>query len=183
MDASWVAAIASVASALVVGVAAVAALVQIHHIRNANDIATYLRLVERLDSPKSRAAFNAMHPLVELLNSDADLRSRLTRAEPIPEFEEVVQLVRFLDNLTMLILVGGVSERLVITEYADDIVWMWEGLAEVIYLRRQALGVRFGAALEHLAMRAKAYVERGDIDRFYARLLRDPRMTDFTAVR
>jgi hypothetical protein len=181
VDASWVAAIASVASALVVGVAAIAALLQIRHIRNANDITTYLRLVERLDSPKSRAAFDSIPPLVEQLGRDASLRSRLARTEPIPEVAEVVELVRFLNNLTMLILIGGVSERLILAEYADDIVLLWNSLAEVIYLRRPALGVRFGAALEHLAMRAKTHLERGDIDRFYGRLLRDPRMSGFTA--
>jgi hypothetical protein len=40
---------------------------------------------------------------------------------------------------------------------------------------RAALGVRFGAAFEHLAMRSKGYLVSGMVDRFYSRLLRDPR--------
>jgi hypothetical protein len=181
LDASWVAAIASVASALVVGVAAIAALVQIRHIRNANDITTYLRLVERLDSSESRAAFAVTEGLAERLENDADLRRRLASAEPALEFDEVVALVRFLDNLTMLILVGGVSERLVLAEYADEIMRLWNSTAELIYLRRRSLGVRFGSALEHLAMRAEAFVSGGEMDRFYKRLQRDPRMADRAA--
>jgi hypothetical protein len=65
MDANWVAAIASAASAFVVAVAAIAALVQIRHARNANDITIYLRLLDRLDSPKTTAAFAAIERISE----------------------------------------------------------------------------------------------------------------------
>ncbi len=178
MDASWVAAIASAASALVVGIAAIAALLQIRHMSNANDLAIYLRLVERLDSPKSRAAFAAMIPLTERLKTDAALRSRLEEPAAVPEFDEIESLVRFLDTLTMLILAGRVREELILAEYADDIVRTWNLLAEPIALRRRGAGARLGAAFEHLAMRAKAYVASGAMDRFYGRLLRDPRTSE-----
>lgn len=174
MDPSWVAAIASVASALIVGIAAIAALLQIRHIRNANDIAIYLRLVERLDSPPSRAAFAAILPFAERLKTDAALRSQLQEPPPVPEFVELEALVRFLDNLTMLILVGRLKEELILPEYADDIVRLWDLLAEAIRLRRRGAGDRLGAAFEHLAMRAKAYLGSGEMKRFYGRLLRDP---------
>src|SRR5579864_8698906 len=73
MDASWVAAIAAVASVVIVAVAAIAALLQIRHIRNANEITVYLRLVERLDSPQSRAAFEALGQLLAGLENDPRL--------------------------------------------------------------------------------------------------------------
>jgi hypothetical protein len=69
------------------------------------------------------------------------------------------------------------AERLTFAEYADDIVRLWDNVGEPIYLRRSALGVHFGAAFEHLAMRSKAYLASGTIDRFYGRLLRDPRLS------
>jgi hypothetical protein len=175
MDASWVAAIAAVVSVAIVGIAAIAAVLQIRHIRSANDITVYLRLVERLDSQQSHAAFNSMRPLLTRLEGDPALRARLASAEPVPEFEEIVQLVRFLDNLTMLILAGRTAEQLTFAEYADDIVRLWDNVGEVIYLRRAALGVHFGAAFEHLAMRSKRYLASGTVDRFYRGLLRDPR--------
>ncbi len=175
MDASWVAAIASGASALVVGVAALAALLQIRHMSNANDIAIYLRLVERLDSPKSRGAFAALAPFAEQLKTDAALRSRMERPAPVPEFDEIESLVRFLDTLTMLILAGRVKEELILAEYADDIASLWNLLAEPLMLRRQGEGERLGAAFEHLAMRARGYVASGAMGRFYSRLLRDSR--------
>lgn len=50
MDAGWIAAIGSLASAVIVAVAAVAAFRQITHFRNANDIVVYLRLIDKMDS-------------------------------------------------------------------------------------------------------------------------------------
>jgi hypothetical protein len=175
VDASWVAAIASVASALVVGIAAIAAVRQIRHIRNANEITVYLRLIERLESPRGMAAFSALGPFLERLAVDPSLRERLGQPAPLPELEEIVALVRFLDNLTMLILTRGVTERLILNEYADDIARLWDNVGELVYLRRRFLGRRFGAAFEHLAMRSRGYLISGEMDRFYARLLRDPR--------
>jgi len=178
MDPSWVAAIASVVSLLIVGIATIAAVVQIRHIRNANDITIYLRLVERLDSAESRAAFAALLPFTERLKTDAELRSRLEQPQVVPEFDHIEALVRFLDTLTMLILAGRVKEELTLAEYADDIVRVWDQLAEAIRLRRRGAGQHFGAAFEHLAMRAKSYLESGEMNRFYDRLLRDPRLRE-----
>jgi hypothetical protein len=117
------------------------------------------------------------------LDKDARLSQRLSEAGPVPEFEEIASLVRFLDDLTMLVLAGGVTERLILVKYTDDIVRLWDSLAEVIYLRRRVAGKHFGRALEHLAMRAAAYRESGDLDRFYQRLGRDPGMADCRAHR
>lgn len=109
MDASWVAAIASVASAFVVGVAAIAALLQIRHVRNANDIAIYLHLVDRLDSIRATEAFGSIEKFTAQLKTDTALRHRLAEPYSVPEFNEIETLLRFLDNLTMLILAGSVT--------------------------------------------------------------------------
>jgi hypothetical protein len=179
MDAGWVAAIASVASAFIVGVAAIAALRQIRHIRNANDIATYLHLIDRLEGASATEAFRNYLGFAQQVRTDEGLRYRLTQRRPVDEFQEIEALLRFLDNLTMLILVGSVTERLILTQYADEIELLWDALAEAVYLRR--LGTpHFASSWEHLAMRAKAYLTSGEIDRFYARLLRDPRMATMT---
>jgi hypothetical protein len=181
MDASWVAAIASVASAFIVAVAAIAAVLQIRQIRNANEITIYLHLVDRLDSAQARIAFGVIEKFAVQLRTDNALRYRLSQSPPVPEFAEIESLLRFLDNLTMLILAGSMTERLVIAQYADEIVRLWDSLAEAVYLRRYGAGPHFILAFEHLAMRAKAYLEAGEIDKFYGHLRQDPRMRDVAA--
>lgn len=179
MDPSWVAAIASVASAFIVAVAAIAALRQIRHVRNANDIATYLHLVDRLETANAAAAFRSYEDFARQVQTDQSLRYRLAQPRDVPEFHEIETLLRFMDSLTMLILVRSVTERLILEKYADDISRLWDYLAEAVYLRRFG-SPHFGAVFEHLAMRAKAYLAAGEIDRFYGRLERDSRMAGIT---
>jgi hypothetical protein len=180
MDASWVAAIASVASALIVGVAAIAAVLQIRHIRNANDTTIYLKLVDGLESAQSRAAFEALAKFAAQFRTDVALRDRLAQPNRVPEFDDLETLLRTLDEMTMLILTGSVREELILAKYADEIVQTWDPLAEAVYIRR-AVRPHFASLFEHLAMRAKAYLEAGEIDRFYGGLQRDPRMRSIAA--
>ena len=175
MDAGWVAAIASVASAFVVGVAAIAALLQIRHIRNANEITIYLHLADRLESANAHEAFGSYMEFAALLASDRTLRDRMAQPPPVPEFQQIETLLRFLDTLTMLMLTGSMTERLIVMKFGDEIVRLWDTLAEAVYLRRNGVP-HFASNWEHLAMRAKANLESGEIDRFYGALLRDPRM-------
>ena len=180
MNANWLAAIASLISALVVAITAIAAFVQIRHLRTTNDITVYLRLVDRLDSPAAQIAFESIDAFRERTANDPSFRLALTqRASPSEEFQEIGYLLRFFEHLSTLGITGGVSEKLVLAEYADNIADIWERLAETVYLRRLASGPHTGAAFEHLAMRAKSYLENGEMDRLYGRLRRDPRMADF----
>ena len=176
MDASWVAAIASVASAFVVGIAALAAVLQIRHIRNANEITIYLHLIDRLESASASEAFQSYEVFAARLRTDRALGERLAQAQPVHEFFQIEALLRFLDGLSILIITGSITERLILMKYADEIVRLWDALAGAVYLRRRGIP-HFASNWEHLAMRAKAALANGDVDRFYERLQRDPRMT------
>ena len=180
MDSGWVAAIASVASAVVVAITAVAAFAQIRHVRNANDITVYLRLVDRLDSAEAQAAFASIDPFLERVENEPELRARLAAPGPVGEFNEIASLVSFLEHLSTLILLGGMSERLILAEYADNIEHTWDRLAETIYMRRRAINRPYIAvAFENLAMRSKAFLAEGEMERLYSKLQRDPRMANF----
>ncbi|MBV8637860.1 MAG: hypothetical protein JO322_07215 [Candidatus Eremiobacteraeota bacterium] len=180
MDASWVAAIASVASAFVVGVAAIAALLQIRHIRNANEITIYLHLVDRLESANANIVFSSFEDFASKLQTGQSLRYRMTQPQPVPEFQEIETLLRFFDNLTMLVLTSTITERLILRKYGNEIERLWDTLAEAVYLRRYGIP-HFASAYEHLAMRAKDAIVSGEIDRFYGRLKQDRGMAGITA--
>lgn len=177
INADWVAAIASVASAIVVAATAAAAFLQIRHVRNANEITVFLRLVDRLDSLEAEAAFAGIDEFVTRVRTDPALRLALTRDRRVADFRAIGTLLQFLEHLSTLVVMGHVTESLILAEYADSIDDLWDRLAEVVYLRRKARGPHVGAAFEHIAMRAKRYVAEGNLDRFYGHLEKDRRMT------
>jgi len=179
LDANWVAAIASVASAFVVAITAAAAFVQVRHARNSNEITVFLRLVDRLDSLESEAAFAGLDAFVARVNTDAAFRARLIEHDPVEEFRPIASVLQFVEHLSTLVVTGRITEQLVLAEYADNIDELWDALRETIYLRRIAHGPYVGVAFEHLAMRAKRFISSGGMDRLYGRLQKDRRMMEF----
>jgi len=105
------------------------------------------------------------------LESDAEYRKNLEDPTFQPEeFLSVGELLRFLEHISVLVTKGGVAEGLILAEYADTFVAIWETLRPVIMRRRIAFGRHTGRAFEHLAMRSKRYIDSGQMDRDYAAL-------------
>jgi hypothetical protein len=174
LDSGWIAAISSATSALVVVATAFVSIRQLKHYRNANDIVVYLRLIEEMDSPENVAARDQLREWNERL-ADPELRDRLTKRGLLGEQSGFVSLVRFLEHFAVLVERGSIAEELVLAEYADTFVEIWDQIRETIFLRRQVYGPFMAAAFEHLAMRSRKYLEGGRMKREYARLLHDER--------
>ena len=176
MDSGWVAAVATILSTIVIALTAIAAFRQLTHGRNANDIVVYLRLTDHLDSAEMREARAAVRVLGARVRDDAEYRARL--ADPyddVDDFRAVGALLRFLEHISVLVTKGGVAENIILAEYADTFVDIWDNLREAIVLRRKVLGPETGRAFEHLAMRAKRYIDSGEMAREYDALERDTR--------
>ena len=176
MDSGWAAAIAAVITALIVAGTAVAAFRQLRHGRNANDIVVYLRLVDFMDSPATVAVRQSLQAVADKVATDPAYRERLADPAFQPEeFRSVGETLRFLEHISVLVTKGGVAESLVLAEYADVFVTMWELMRVAIERRRIAIGPYTGRAFEHLAMRAKQYIDSGGMERDYAALEKDTR--------
>ncbi len=176
IDSGWVAALATLVSALIIMLTAVIAVRQLRHNRNANDIVVYLRIIDTFDSPEMEAGRASIATIGRLMAEDPTYLERL--ADPAfspPEFYALGRLLRFLEHISVLITKGGVAEGLVLAEYADNFAAMWETLRPAIHRRRIAFGPHTGRAFEHLALRAKRYIDSGEMDREYDALERDPR--------
>jgi hypothetical protein len=175
-DSGWVAAMAAIVTTLIIAGTAVAAFLQLRHGRNANDIVVYLRLIDFMDSTVATNARLSLKTIAEKIATDPEYRENLKDPAVFPEeFRSVGELLRFLEHICVLITKGGVAESLVLAEYADTFVAMWELMRPAIELRREAFGPYTGRAFEHLAMRAKRYIDSGAWDTEYAALERDTR--------
>jgi hypothetical protein len=176
MDSGWAAALAALVTALIVAGTAVAAFRQLRHGRNANDIVVYLRLIDYMDAPETVAARVSLRSIALKVATDPDYRERLSDADFTPEeFRSVGELLRFLEHISVLVTKGGVAEALILAEYADIFVATWELMRPAIVQRRVAFGPYTGRAFEHLAMRAKVYIDSGRMERDYNALARDTR--------
>jgi hypothetical protein len=180
-DSGWAAALAAIITALIVGGTAIAAFRQLRHGRNANDIVVYLRLIDFMDAPGTVRTRQSLRAIAERVDRDPAYVAALMDPGSFPEeFTSVGEMLRFLEHICVLVTKGGVAENLVLAEYADTLVEMWDLCRPAITLRRHALGPYLGRAFEHLAMRAKHYIDSGGMDRDYNALERDPRPLSIT---
>jgi hypothetical protein len=139
MDSGWAAAAAAILTALIVAGTAVAAFRQLRHNRNANDIVVYLRLIDFMDSPETVATRQGLRAVAERFATDPAYRERLRDPGFFPEeFRSVGEMLRFLEHICVLVTKGGVAETLVLAEYADTLVEMWELVRPAIIARRHA---------------------------------------------
>jgi hypothetical protein len=176
IDSGWVAAIATLVSALIIALTAVVAVRQLRHNRNANDITVYLRLIDTMDSPEMLAARDDLEKVRERIANDPTYLENLENPKFTPnDFGNVVKLLRYLEHISVLVTKGGVAEKLLLAEYADNMVYMWDAMRPAMLRRRIAFGPHLGRAFEHLAMRAKRYIDSGEMEREYNALERDPR--------
>lgn len=174
MDSGWIAALASLGSTLIVAVTAIAAFRQLKHYRNANDIVVYLRLVDQMDSAATAEARAALSTMAQKVRTDPAYRYQLRDASlPNDDFRVIGPLLRFLEHISVLVIRGGVAEQLVLAEYAEMFVEIWDQVREAIIERRVALGPYTGRAFEHLAIRARRYIQSGQMAREYDALERD----------
>jgi hypothetical protein len=182
-DSGWAAAVAAIITALIVGGTAIAAFRQLRHGRNANDIVVYLRLIDFMDDPRTVATRQTLRKVAERVANDPVYLQTLRDPQSFPEeFTSVGEMLRFLEHICVLVTKGGVAESLVLAEYADTFVEMWDLCRPSILLRREALSPYLGRAFEHLAMRARRYIESGAMARDYNGLERDPRPFSITTV-
>ncbi len=174
MDSGSIAALASLLSTLIIAVTAIAAFRQLRHYRNANDIVVYLRLIDQMDAPEVTSARAALAQVSQDVVSDPEYLRKFRDPTFVPEdFRSIGSLLRFLEHISVLVIKGGVAESLIMAEYADTFVDLWTRLRPIIVERREAFGPYTGRAFEHLAMRAKRYIESGKMAREYDALERD----------
>jgi len=177
VDSGWVAAVATLVTALIVAATAVAAFRQLRHNRNANDMAVYFRLIDLMTSPEMLSARQSLARVAERFRTDPGYRARLRDPDFLPEeFTTVGPLLRSLEHISVIVTKGGIAEDLVLAEYADAFVTIWEQMRGAIEQRRYAFGPHTGRAFEHLAMRSKRYIDSGRMAAEYDALERDPQV-------
>jgi hypothetical protein len=180
-DSGWAAALAAIITALIVGGTAIVAFRQLRHGRNANDIVVYLRLIDFMDAPQTVETRQNLRTLIDRVAGDPSYTERLKDPTEFPqEFRGPAEMLRFLEHICVLVTKGGVAESLILAEYADTFVELWDLSRPSVMLRREAFGPYLGRAFEHLAMRAKRYIDSGAMDRDYDSLERDQRPLSIT---
>lgn len=160
MTAEWVAAVASVATFLVIGATAIVTLIQLRHIRNSNQIAVFTEIRHRMAAPDFQDALQFIRYEVPQKLNDSAFRVRLLDRTS-SEAKVVVDVGSFLDSaVAPLVKHGMVDRNLACDLFYYPVVMCWDTLASYIASSRTIVGYRMWEDFEYLTLLCKKFRSR-----------------------
>lgn len=157
MTPEWVAAVASVATFVVIGATAMVALIQLRHMRNSNQIAVFTEIRRRMESPDFQDSLRFIRYELPQKINDSAFRFRLLDRNS-SEGKMVVDVGNFLDSaIAPLVKHGMVEHDLACDVFYYPVVMCWDTLAPFIATSRTMLGYRMWEDFEYLTLLCKDF--------------------------
>jgi hypothetical protein len=160
MTPEWVAAIASVATFLVIGATAIVTLIQLRHMRNGNQIAVFTEIRHKMESPDFQNALQFIRDEVPQKLNDSGFRVRLLDRNS-SEGKLIVDVGNFLDSAIAPLVKHGIVDRdLACDLFYYPVVMCWDTLASFIASHRTMLEYRMWEDFEYMTLLCKNFRAR-----------------------
>jgi len=154
-------AIASIITALVVGATAIAALVQLRHIRASNELTAFTEAFELWYSKAVQNGLAFLRRDYAERMRDASFRAELDSATPVDhEKHPEMYVLDYFDNIGVMVALGMLREAVILLPASQVIVELWEILNPAIAIMRRKRGQQLWVSFEYLVLRAKRWMER-----------------------
>lgn len=153
-------AVGTIGTFLVISVTAIAALVQLRHMRGNNQIITFTELRERFESPGFEDALHFVTEVLPLRLADPNLRAELHRNPFVGEYRAISTVATLFEAVGTLARAGIVDKTIACRLWAGKITYSWNALAPVIaYVRHYDRLPGVWENFEYLAVLSKQYLD------------------------
>ena len=144
--------VASFGTLIVIAATAIAALVQLRHMRSSNQIAALTEMRETLESERfSRSRRFVAEQLPKFLADPTEL-SKLRNEILPPELDAVRDAANFFETMGAFVKLGIVDQTLVCDLYDGVVFGWWKQLEPIIMIRREMSDRGLWANFEYLAV-------------------------------
>jgi hypothetical protein len=159
MTAEWLTAGASVFTCLVIAATAIAALIQLRHMRGGNQILALTECRETLESQEFREAQNFVsRVLPERLRDISEARKVVTMNPFVDDYQAIATVGNFFENMGLFVKRGIIDKSIACDCWSFVILRNWEALAPVIEVIRRRASPTAYVYFEYLAaVAAKRY--------------------------
>lgn len=160
VSAEWVTASATVGTFVVILTSAIAALVQLRHMRGSNQIVALTECRETLESPEFRAAQRFVS--FELPNRLRD-PAEAKRVATIPfsgQYEAIATVANFFESMGLFVKNGIIDKDIACDFWAFVIMRNWDALAPVVEYVRRETAPSLWENFEYMAVIASQYNAR-----------------------
>ena len=133
MSPEWLTAIGTIGTFLVITASAVAALLQLRHMRGSNQIIALTEVRKTIESAEFQAALRYVREDFQILLKDPERRRRLMIARtPPPEFEPVRTVANFFESTGALIKRGIIDRDIACDLWGYVVANHWNALSDFI---------------------------------------------------
>ena len=174
MSPDWLTAIGTLGTFVVIAASAVAALMQLRHMRSGNQIAALTEIRETIESQEFQAAFAfVIDELPERLKESGVRSSRSTSGRLLPGLGQVRLVANFFTNIGLLVRTGVIDRQLACNLWHDHVLRSWEAIVPVVVNIRALRNEDMWQNFEYFAVLSKQWVDshpRGVYPRGAARM-------------
>jgi hypothetical protein len=140
MSPEWVTAVATVFTALVIAASAVAALMQIRHMRKGNEIDIIDKWTEAIESPQfEQARWFVTNELPQILADPERVRTLSWNPLP-PELAQIRVICNHFEAVGAFVKLGSVDRRIACELWAYVVLDCWRAIAPLTALVRRRIG-------------------------------------------
>jgi len=159
MSADWVTALATLGTFIVIAASAVAALLQLNHMRGSNQIAALTECRETLESDAfQEARYFVLRELTGVLE-DPEVQRELVEERVPKELRQAQYVANFFESMGAFVRFNIIDRTIACDLWSTSVIAIWEELRPVTRaLRRRDPGV--WENFEYLAALSKQFVER-----------------------
>lgn len=161
--AEWITAVGTAGTFIVIAASAIAALLQLRHMRGSNQIVALTECRETLESPEFREAQRFVsYELPKRLQDPAEV---LRIAQPQSQFEGEYQAIdtvaNFFENLGMFVKNGIIDQGLACDMWSYVVCRNWNALKPIVtFVREDLKEPSIWENFEHLAVLSERYIAK-----------------------
>lgn len=145
---------------LIIAATAIVAMVQLRHLRSANQIAAITRMQETLESAQFTNARRFVSDEVPKLIADRAGRSKLAASALPPELSALRQVGNFFESMGVLVKRDVIDRNLACDLWDGVVFHAWKQLEPVVLIRRAATFPGIWTSFEFLAVLCQESLEK-----------------------
>lgn len=153
-------ALVPVATLVVITAAALAAVVQLRHLRASNQLSGLLTILHYSQDPEEQRLRDYVLNDLELRLGDGDFRKSLTQHPVDPRVHIELKVCDFFEQIGNYVKRGLIDESSYLDTACDFVDTMWEKLEPVIAIMRRTRDETLYDNFEYLAARARLWIAR-----------------------
>lgn len=160
MSAEWVTAIGTIGTFAVIAASAIAALLQLRHMRSGNQIAAYNECRETMDSTDFREALYFIRTVLPARLADPETCEEIIRSGLAGEYGGIRLVANLFESMGLFVRTGMMDERIACELWSGIVLTTWNALRPLIATVRKRISPGVWVNFEYMAVLSKRYNER-----------------------